>query len=200
MALNFTKTDTGANPVAPLVGADGQPVAVLDVVLGWDQPGRSGLLGRFKPATDIDVSAIIFCEDEAVDYVSPKEHPVALSGRVKHHGDVRSGSGEGGGERISLRLADLRSEDHDITAIALTASCTKGGFSKIAGAVCRFYNAGTNPENHLDNVRFDVTGSHNGALLGVVRKATDVWQFEKTKAYGPGGDWRALAALAKSHV
>lgn len=200
MPLNWTKTAEGDTEVADLISSDGRPVEVLQVLLEWEQPGRTGFLGRFKPTTDIDVSAIIFCGSEDVDYVSPKEHPRALSGAVIHHGDVVAGQGEGGGERITMKLAELRADDDDITAIALTASCAKGGFNKIAGAVCRIYDMQPVGPAHLGNVRFSVSENHTGALLGVVKKTDTGWTFTKTKQYGPGGDWRTLAHLARGHV
>lgn len=201
MGLNWSK-DT--EPVADLVGTDGGTVNVLEIELEWEQPtSGGGLMGRLKAKldeTDVDVSAILFENDEAVDYVSPKEHQRALSGAVAHGGDVKRGTGEGGGEKITMRLADIRDKDADITAIALVAACSKGNFSKIAGAVCRIYDASRPERVWLDNVRFAVTGDHTGALLGVVRKTDSGWSFTKAKAYGQAGNWRHLAALARGRV
>ncbi len=198
--MSLTWTKVGDSESADLVSSNGTTVGILEVVLGWDQPGGGGLLGRFKPKTDVDVSGIIFVGDEDVDYVSPKEHPSALNGRVYHHGDVRAGKGEAGGERVSLRLSELRTEERDITAIALVASCATGRFDKIAGAACHIYDA-TGPQRELlDTVRFSVSKNHSGAVVGVVQKAETLWTFTKVKQYGPGGDWRALANLARGHV
>jgi stress response protein SCP2 len=198
MGLSFTKAANG-DETAPL-GA----IGVLEVELEWEQPqeGR-GFMGKLKSRmneTDVDVAGILFEGEEAVDYVDPKQHPSALGGYVVHHGDVRKGQGEGGGECISMRLADIREVDGDITAIALTASCPKGDFSKVAGAVCRMYDASNGTRQHLGNVRFAVTGEHTGALLGVVRKTPDGWVFAKTKQYGAAGNWRQLAGLARGRV
>lgn len=202
MALNWQKT--GSDEVADLVGADGGSVAILEVELEWEQPSSGGgLFGKLKSMrdeTDVDVSAILFAGDEAVDYVSPKEHQSALGGTVVHHGDVKRGSGEGGGEKISMRLADIRTQDDDITSIALTASCSRGNFSKVAGAVCRIFDASGGERVHLGNVRFAVTGEHTGALLGVVRRTASGWTFAKAKAYGSAGNWRHLASLARGRV
>ncbi len=201
MGLNWSK-DT--EPVADLIGANGSNVTVLEIELEWEQPtSGGGLMGRLKGKlneTDVDVSAILFEHDEAVDYVSPKEHQRALSGAVVHAGDVKRGAGEGGGEKVTMRLADIRDKDSDITAIALVAACSKGNFSKIAGAVCRIYDASGAQRVWLDNVRFAVTGDHTGALLGVVRKTDSGWSFTKAKAYGQAGNWRHLAALARGRV
>jgi stress response protein SCP2 len=179
-------------------------VGVLEIELEWEQPetGR-GLMGRLRgklDGTDVDVSAILFEGDEAVDYVDPKSHPRALGGAVVHGGDVVRGQGEGGGEKITMRLADIREQDSDITGIALTASCSRGNFSKVAGAVCRIYDGSGGTRVHLGNVRFAVTGEHTGALLGVVRKTPVGWSFTKAKAYGVAGSWRHLAALARGRV
>ncbi len=200
MGLNWSK-DT--EPVAELVGVNGA-VAVLEIELEWEQPtSGGGLMGKLRSKldeTDVDVSAILFEGDEAVDYVSPKEHQRALGGAVAHAGDVKRGNGEGGGEKITMRLADIRDKDGDISAIALVAACSKGNFSKIAGAVCRIYDATSGERVHLDNVRFAVTGNHTGALLGVVRKTDAGWSFTKAKAYGQAGHWRHLAGLARGRV
>lgn len=200
MGLNWSK-DT--EPVADLVGADGGGVAILEIELEWEQPQTSGMFGRLKAKldeTDVDVSAILFERDEPVDYVSPKEHQRALGGAVVHGGDVKRGAGEGGGEKVTMRLADIRDKDSDITALALVASCSRGSFSKIAGAVCRIYDASGSERVWLDNVRFAVTGDHTGALLGVVRKTDSGWSFVKAKQYGQAGNWRHLAALARGRV
>lgn len=202
MTLNWTKD--GTEEVADLVNNTGGAVAVLEVELEWEQPSSGGgLFGKLKSKldeTDVDVSAILFEGDEAVDYVAPKEHQSALGGAVVHAGDVRKGQGEGGGERITMRLSDIREQDSDITGIALTASCSRGSFSKIAGAVCRIYDAGNGSRVHLGNVRFAVTGEHTGALLGVVRKTPTGWSFSKAKQYGAAGSWRQLASLARGRV
>lgn len=196
MTLSFTKN--GDEEIAALGS-----VGVLEVELEWEQPQTGGgLMGRLKglrDATDVDVAGILFEGDEPVDYVDPKQHPRALGGAVVHHGDVRKGQGEGGGERITMRLADIRETDGDITAIALTASCPRGDFSKVAGAVCRVFDT-TDGRVHLGNVRFAVTGGHTGALLGLVRKTPDGWSFAKTKVYGAAGNWRQLASLARGRV
>jgi stress response protein SCP2 len=199
VSLNWTKNANNIES-AELLSTNGQPVGILELVLGWDQPETGGLLGRFKPKTDIDVSAIIFVDDEDVDYVNPKEHPSALAGKVYHHGDVKAGKGEAGGERISVRLTDLRREEDDITAIALTASCAAGSFDKIAGAACHIYDATRTDKTLLGTVRFSVSSGHSGALLGVLKRTTDGWLFTKAKEYGPGGNWRTLANLARGHV
>lgn len=202
MGLNWQKSDD--EQVAPLVDASGTSVGVLEIELEWEQPSSGGgLFGKLKSKldeTDVDVSAILFEGDEAVDYVSPKEHPRALGGAVVHGGDVKRGQGEGGGERVTMKLADIRSMDGDITAIALVAACSKGNFSKIAGAVCRIYDVSSGGRVHLDNVRFAVTGDHTGALLGIVRKSDSGWSFVKAKQYGAAGHWRHLASLARGRV
>ncbi len=197
MPLNFIKVDD--HEVAELLSATGTPVGVLDVVLTWDQPTGGGILSRLRAKTDIDVSAILFVEDEDVDYVSPKEHQSALGGRIRHHGDVKAGQGDGGGEKITMCLSDIRSEDADITAIALTASCATGSFGKIAGASAKFFDAASAAQP-LGTVRFSVSADHAGSLLGVVKKTGTGWTFTKAKAYGPGGNWRTLANLARGHV
>lgn len=198
MALDFTKSANGDETAE--LGA----IGILEVELEWEQPQTGGgLFGKAKAllnATDVDVAGILFEGDEPVDYVDPKQHPHALGGAVVHHGDVRKGQGEGGAEKITMRLADIRQDDSDITAIALTASCPRGDFSKVAGAVCRVYDASNGARQHLGNVRFAVTGGHSGALLGVVRKTPDGWVFTKTKQYGQAGNWRQLAGLARGRV
>lgn len=179
--------------------ADLGAVGELTVVLSWDQPTSSGLFGKLRDrfdTTDIDVSAILYSGGEAVDYVSPKEHQSALRGAVVHQGDVQRGNGEAAGETIVAQLSRIHADDGDIDAMAITASCAKGGFDKIAGAVCRVYCDG----HHRGNVRFSVTSGHTGALLAVVRKTDTGWTFSKEKAYGPGGTWRHLAALAAGRV
>ncbi len=174
----------------------------VDVVFTWEQPQERGLFGKAKALanrTDVDVSVISFAGGTPVDYVSPKDHPYAHGGRVVHSGDVKRGTGDGGGETVKLELANIRAEDSDIDSFAVVASCATGNFSRIAGASARVFDAET--QQQLAVLRFDVTTQRTGALLAILRKTAQGWTLEaQSGVYGEARNWRDLAGLARQRV
>lgn len=178
-------------------------VTKIDVVFSWEQPQAKGLMGRakaFANRTDVDVSVISFKGTVPVDYVDPKEHPYAHGGRIVHSGDVKKGTGEGGGETVKLELGNMRTEDSDIDAFAIVASCATGNFSKIAGASARIIDTSGPEPKQLAVVRFDVTSERNGALLALIRKTPHGWVLWEQQASGNATSWRDLAGLARHRL
>lgn len=180
--------------------ASGAKVTSLSAELSWEETQKKGF-GRFKQAlglgdTDIDVVAIIYQGRDAVDWVGPG-HLSALSGKVVHSGDVKKGTGEGAGEKITIDLAGIEERDSDISGIVLAATCKTGSFANIASAVCRL----TSGDEFLGNVRFPVVGEHLGALLAAVQKdANGAWTFQKLSNRGQARNWQELARLVPGEL
>ncbi len=182
----------------------GSTIGTLTVQLTWSQPEHKGMLGGLRNRagrTDVDLSAIAFAGNKAVDYVDAKTRPAAPDVCLAHSGDAKSGDGADG-ETIVARLSEL---DEDITAIAITLSCATGDFTKITGAKAVFTGDGGAV---LGRLRFDVTSRRNGALLGFVKRVGDGWEFVESEHYGDvsaanyrdGQAWRDLASIAKARI
>jgi stress response protein SCP2 len=196
--------DDGRRKIMDL--SKGDKLDTLTVQLTWSQPEHKGMLGGLRNRanrTDVDLSAIAFAGDKAIDYVDAKTRPGAPDVGLTHSGDAKSGDGAEG-ETIVVKLSGL---DDDITAFAITLSCATGNFTKITGAKAVFTNQdGT----VLGRVRFDVTSRCNGALLGFVKRdgSQSGWEFVESGHYGDvsaanyrdGQAWRDLASIAKSRI
>jgi len=173
----------------------------ITMELSWEQPEAKGFLARAKRAArldgvDIDANVLLFSGGEAVDYVGP-EHLSALSGRLRHHGDVKRGSGEGAGERVTLELEAIRGRDADITDMVITASCKTGDFSQIASAVARFYRGSeVDDAFQIGVVRFPVLGGHTGMILARLTSTPEGWRYVKISQKVQARSWRDLAAAA----
>ncbi len=234
MALSFEKV--GENEVdgkvekvqdALLVNAAGSPVGKLRVELKWEQPelaerveggriaraiGRAVTGGRQAASkTDVDANAVIFNSDkEDVDFAGP-DHLIALAGKVKHRGNVISGSADKP-EVIDMDLAGLHTDPRteDIMAVAITASCFTGDFTKVTGATVEFYDDTNGTNEFLSVVRFAITGNqgsgvnalpNNAALVVVIVRNANGWTLRKgVKTYGRARDWRGLAPICRDSI
>lgn len=179
--------------------ADLGTIEGLEVTLEFSQTTKGGMLGkafnRIKPA-DPDLTAIAFAGTMAVDAVDPKNKQAILNSAVVHQGDARGD----GAEVIRFDLSRVGEEDQDIDGFALVAACTDG-FSRVEGAVARFYDLSNGGRKHIGNVRFSVTGNHTGALLGVFKRSEDGrWQFTREAVYGQGRTWREFARMAEGRM
>lgn len=174
-------------------------VSTVDVTVEWEQPKAKGLFGAAKAflnATDIDLNVVTFKGSSPVDYVDSKEHRYAHGGRVAHSGDVKRGTGEGGGETVRLELANIRDKDADLTGFAVGAVCTTGNFSKIAGAVARVTDPAT--DRQLAVFRFDLSTERTGALLVLLRRTEHGWVMEEVdNVSNDSTDWRGIANMAR---
>jgi hypothetical protein len=234
MALSFTKV--GENEVdgkvesvqdGRLVNAAGNPVGKLRVELKWEQPQLADRIegGRVAKAvgrmftgarqgaskTDVDANAVIFDTDKAdVDFAGP-DHLSATYSLVKHRGNVISGSADTP-EIIDIDLAGLHTNarTQDIMAVAITASCFTGDFTKVTGATVEFYDDTNGSNEFLSVVRFAITGNagqgvnalpNNAALVVVIVRNADGWTLRKgVKTYGRARDWRGLAPICRDSI
>lgn len=233
MALNFTKV--GENEVedegnkkedvlqAPLKNAAGTPVGKLRVELRWTQPVladrvEGGRVAKFmgklvnsardaEKKTDVDANAVLFVGEEDVEFAGP-DNLCAAEGFVQHGGNVISGDNDTP-ETIRLDLASLATDPRtsDFTAIAFTASCFKGDFTKVTGCRVTFIDDTNGSNEVLDQIRFGITANqrgglpNNAALVAAVVKQDGVFYLRKgIKTYGRATDWRGLAPLCRDSV
>lgn len=208
---------------APLVNAAGVPVGKLRVELRWTQPvladrvegGKvSKFLGKMvnsareaEKKTDVDANAVLFVNDEDVEFAGP-DNLVAAEGHMKHGGNIISGDNNTP-EVIKLDLASLATDPltQDFTAIAFTASCFKGDFTKVTGCRVTFFDDTNGTNEVLDQIRFGITANqraglpNNAALVAAVVKMGDKFYLRKgIKTYGRATDWKGLAPLCRDSV
>lgn len=178
--------------------ADVGDIGSVEVVLEFEQTKAKGMLGglrnKFQPA-DPDLVAIVFAGSMAVEAADPKNRHTAAGGCVQHTGDA-AGSGS---ESVILRLGEFKTEDADLTGVALVAACSDG-FSRVEGAKARIYDTTGGIRDLLTTVRFDLLGSHTGALLATVKRTESGWQFRREAVYGSGSDWRSYARMATGRI
>lgn len=196
MGLELNKRDVD------LVTTTGEPIRKIEVEFSWQQPTTGGIKGMFgRGGVDVDATTIYYVDSEPTGYVSP-DNLTALSGAMKHGGNVKKGKGEGSGERITIDLGSIREDDSDVEAFALVASCAKGDFNQVAEAVCRVYDVSAAGESVLlGNVRVPIQGEHTGVVIGTIKKSGAGWAFSKAdKVRGPARTWRQLGELAEREL
>lgn len=208
---------------APLVNALGVPVGKLRVELRWTQPVladrvEGGKVSKFigkmvnsareaEKKTDVDANAVLFVGDEDVEFAGP-DNLEAAEGFVRHGGNVISGDNNAP-EVIRLDLASLATDPRtrDFTAVAFTASCFKGDFTKVTGCRVTFIDDTNGSGEVLDQIRFGITANqrgglpNNAALVAAVVKQDGVFYLRKgIKTYGRATDWTGLAPLCRDSV
>lgn len=207
-----------------LVNSAGNPVHKLGIDVFWTQPQSAdrggGAVGRLlnrgrdaKNHTDVDGSAVAFAGMEDVEFAGP-DNLSALYGLLRHDGNVAKGN-ESTPERMHADLAGLftNPRTEDISAIAITASCFLGDFTKVTGCRVEFYDeTSTSPgeREFLTQVRFAITGNastvaggqpNNAALVAVLVRKPNGWALRKgVKTYGHARDWRGLAPICRDAI
>jgi len=117
-----------------LVDATGEPYTRLRMGLGWDHAPTAGAIGTGAPEIDLDASAIQFGGGQAYDFAF-YNNLRTRDGSVVHHGDNKSGRGQGDDEAISV---DLTKVHHLIESIVFLVSSYQGHTLEwIHNAYCR---------------------------------------------------------------
>ena len=122
----------------------------------------------------------------------------ALDGAIRHHGDSRTGAGEGDDESISV---DLQEIPLDIMSVVIVLSVYKGyeneqNLSMISNAFIRLVNE----ENGMELVRFKLdehieNSEDCGMLAACINREGPKWHF---KPIGEGIP-RGLSDIAKRY-
>jgi len=163
------------------------PVALTQVRvgLGWDAPEGPGL-----PAFDLDASAFILGPsgralsdqhfifyNNLADVLSGKD-PDWTRASVAHHGDNRTGEGDGDDEQISVFLDRLSSAATRVvfTVTIHEANARSQTFGQVRNAFIRVVNA----VNDVELARFDLSSgaSYETAIaFGELYRDGDEWRF-----------------------
>ena len=162
---------------------------------GWD-------LNAFNAdALDLDLSLFFLNKDNMTrqdsDFLFYNQRE-AFEGGVKHHGDSRTGAGDGDDEVISL---DLQVLPYDIVRILISVTIYKGyekeqNLDMVRNAYVRI----TNPETGLDYCRYQLDEvltdkQDTGVVVGFLDREGPKWHFKPQAEFIEGG----LGELARRH-
>ena len=91
---------------------DGQPLARLQLGVGWDKEPTAGFIGTGAPEIDLDASAVQFASGQLFD-LAFYNNLKTRDGSVVHLGDNTTGRGEGDDEVLTVDLGQgLREGRH----------------------------------------------------------------------------------------
>ncbi len=174
--LSLTKTDPGLRKA--IVG------------LGWDPRTTSG------EAFDLDASALLIgasgkvrSSEDFIFYTQPR----AKDGSVNHHGDNRSGEGDGDDEQISIDLSLVGADvERVVIVVSIDQADARGqNFGQVRSAYCRVVNDSSGQEIVRFDLSEDAAPETSMVFAEVYRNGSD-WKF---KAVGQGYD-TGLAGIA----
>ncbi|MFP4314188.1 MAG: TerD family protein [Alphaproteobacteria bacterium] len=115
---------------------------------------------------------------------------MALDGAIKHHGDSRTGAGEGDDECISV---DLHGVPFDVMRIEIFLSIYQGlEKDQSLGMVRNTYFRLMNEENSHELLRFDMSKimkekEDTGVIVGYLDREGPKWHFKPTAEFVHGG-------------
>lgn len=162
----------------------------VTIGLGWSARATDGA------AFDLDASAFALGENEkalnnaSFVFYGNKEFD---AGKIVHHGDNRTGEGEGDDEQLSVSLTSLGAEIKKI-AFAVTiheADERKQTFGQVSNAYIRVINKTTGAEIARYDLSEDAS-TETAMVFGELYRHGEEWKF---KAIGQGfaGGLKALA-------
>lgn len=165
----------------------------ITVGLGWDARATDG--------TAFDLDASVFLTDTSGRVTDDNDfifynQPATSDRTVVHHGDNRTGEGEGDDERIGMRLVEIapRIERLVVAVTIHDAVARKQTFGQVRNAFIRVVNEA----DHAEIARYDLTEDMAGEtamIFGEVYRYGAEWKF---RAVGQGYEG-GLAALARNH-
>ena len=141
-------------------------------------------------AFDLDASAVVVGADGKaladvyfVFYNNPKDP----SGAVTHHGDNRTGAGDGDDETITVELASLPENAHRVVFLASIDQAVerRQTFGQVSDAYIRVYDV-DNPTDAATEVRFDLgedASTETALIFGELYRHGAEWKF---RAVGQG--------------
>ena len=162
---------------------------------GWD-------LNAFNAdALDLDLSLFLLNKNGMTrhdpDFIFYNQ-PDALEGAIKHHGDSRTGAGDGDDENITV---DLQGVPFDVVQIMITMTIYKGyekeqNLDMVRNAYVRIVNGDTKHELcrfALDKILED--NEDTGVVIGELNREGPKWHFKPTADFVPAG----LGELARRY-
>lgn len=166
------------------------------VGLGWDAAKQSGgilnhLFGSTSYSIDCDASAITMGNGNK--YRACIYYGNLSEDNVYHHGDNRTGDGDGDDEQITVDLAHLSSEIERIVFVVNIYNCTerKQDFGLIKNAYIRLVDESTGKEICKYNLSDDYAGK-TAMIFAEVYRNNGEWKFN---AIGQGTNDASISQL-----
>lgn len=165
--------------------------------VGWDVASYEG------SPPDLDVSAFLVNKDEETrmdeDFVF-YNNPKSAESEVVHHGDSRTGAGEGDDETFEV---DLQALSFDVAKVVLALTIHEGGmneqnFSMVKNLFLRIVN----PETNMELCRLEVPDDFlaekqgYGMRIGEIFRDGPKWRFIATCRVAEKG---GLDQIARDH-
>lgn len=155
--------------------------------MGWDLNAFDG------DAIDLDMSLFLLDKNDQTrvdeDFIF-YNNMMALDGAVKHHGDSRTGAGDGDDECISI---DLHGVPFDVIRIVVFLSIYKGiELEQNMGMVRNTYFRIMNEENQHEILRFNMHDAmedktETGMIVGYLDREGPKWHFKPTAEFVEAG-------------
>ena len=155
--------------------------------MGWDFNTFSG------DTLDLDACLFLLNKDDVTreddDFIF-YNNLMVLNGSIKHHGDSRSGAGEGDDEAISV---DLHGIPFDVIRIAIVISIYQGDEKdQNLGMVRNVYLRMVHEDNKHEVLRFNISeelqdSPHTAAVIGYLDREGPKWHFRPTLELLEGG-------------
>jgi tellurium resistance protein TerZ len=161
-----------------LVDSSGEPLTRLRMGLGWDHNPTAGAIGTGAPEIDLDASAVQFGGGQAFDFAF-YNNLSTRDGSVVHHGDNKSGRGDGDDETIAV---DLTKVHRQIETIVLMVSSYQGHTLEwIHRAYCRLVD----DRDDVELARFTMSLGvpETGLVMARIFRDGDQWTL---RAIGDG--------------
>ncbi len=163
--------------------------------IGWD-------LNTFETDTlDLDVSCFLLNKDEKTrvdgDFVF-YNNMEASEGAIIHHGDSRTGAGEGDDESITVHLNNI---PYDVQKVMFALSIYRGEEKEqYMGTMRRAYIRVLNESNNQEILRYEITEdckgkTETGMLVASLNREGPKWHFEAVGEFVKGG----LAEIASGY-
>ena len=164
----------------PLVDATGEQLTRLRMGVGWDHNPTAGAIGTGAPEIDLDASAVQFGGGQAFDYAF-YNNLTTRDGSVIHHGDNKSGRGEGDDEELTV---DLTKVHRQIESIVFLVSSYQGHTLEwVHNAYCRLVD----DRDGVELARFTLSLGvpETGLAMATISRDGDVNGW-KLRAIGQG--------------
>ncbi|MEV6394092.1 TerD family protein [Streptomyces sp. NPDC051907] len=178
--------------------SDGGALSVVRMGLGWKSAPRKGFLARMTAREiDLDASAVLFADKQAVDVVF-FQHLVSDDGSVRHTGDNRVGGAGQGGDDESI-VVDLQRLPVHIDQIVFTVNSFTGQtFEEVDNAFCRLLDETTGQEL----ARYTLTGGgrHTAQIMAKVYRGGGGWQMAAIGSPAQGRTFQDLMPAITAHL
>lgn len=188
MTLTLTKQQS-----VSLDKASGGPLTRVTLGLGWD-PIRTGFLGKFMRAGEIDLDASCIVFDEALNSLDLVwfRQLASSDGAIVHSGDNRTGHGDGDDETLDIDLQRLSPEAAKL--VFTVNSFTGQTFESVQNAYCRILDASMG----MELARFDLCekGRHTGIVMACLSREAGGWAFKALGATTGGRTAEDLVTAA----